>query len=303
MRVMMGCAVFSVGISSAAADIREVIETYRDAADARVLVAGHRAGYLSKVEGNLPENSVPAIERALGNGVEILEIDIAMTKDGHLVLMHDKTLDRTTTGKGPVSDFTLEEVKSLLLRDPAGKPTKERVPTFRETMELVKGKAMVNLDKLDVVDRAKMDAAMADLRGTETVDHAIFKGGRSPSVVKKALGLYPDEVEYMPVIANKSAEEVVAILDELKPHAVEIVFKDVPTPMLSQKVMDAAKRNDTRIWINSLWASLNGGHDDAKGLSGDEDGSWGWIVRQGATIVQTDYCAEVMSYLEREKKR
>lgn len=285
------------------ADIASILDSYRDSESSRVLIACHRAGYLSDQGKHLPENSVPAILDSIRAGAEILEIDLALTSDGELVLMHDTKLDRTTTGKGLVSKHSLTEIKALKLRDPEGKVTEERVPTFRETMELVKGKAMVNLDKLNATDRKKMDAAMKVLRDTGTIDHAIFKGSAAPQAVAKALGRYPEKLDYMPVVANVSASEVIATLDALKPEAIEIVFKDENSGMLSPEVLATAKRHGTRIWINSLWASLNAGHEDAKALAGDPGGSWGWILGQGASIIQTDHRDPLAKYLETEGKR
>jgi len=144
---------------------------------------------------------------------------------------------------------------------------------------------------------------MKVLRETGTLDHAIFKGSTSPDAVTKALKRYPEKLDYMPVVANVSASEVITTLDTLKPQAIEIVFKDENSGMLSPEVLATAKRHGTRIWINSLWASLNAGHEDAKALAGDIEGSWGWILDHGATIIQTDHRAPLAKYLEAEGKR
>lgn len=300
LRPLPFCALAMAGVH---ADIASILKNYRDSESSEVLVACHRAGYLSSGEKHLPENSVPAIRESIEAGTDILEIDLALTSDGELVLMHDIKLDRTTTGKGPVSDHTLAEIKSYRLLDPQGKETEEQVPTFRETMELAKGHAMVNLDKLDVTNAAKMEAAMKVLRETGTVDHAIFKGSASPKAVTKALKRYPEKLDFMPVVSNTSADRVISALDALKPEAIEIVFKQEDTPMLSPEVIAAAKRNGTRIWINSLFANLNAGHEDAKAIAGDPDGSWGWILSHGATIIQTDHRQSLTQYLEKEGKR
>ncbi len=74
----------------------------------RLLVAGHR-GYMAKY----PENTLLSIQKSIELGVDMIEIDIALSKDLIPVLCHDDTLDRTTSGSGLVSDFTLEELKTL----------------------------------------------------------------------------------------------------------------------------------------------------------------------------------------------
>ena len=69
----------------------------------KVLVAAHRGNWKE-----FPENSIPAIQSCIGTGIDIVEIDVQRTKDGAYILMHDAKIDRTTNGKGKVSDYTLK---------------------------------------------------------------------------------------------------------------------------------------------------------------------------------------------------
>ena len=72
-----------------------------------VLVVSHRADWR-----NAPENSLQAIKNCIAMGIDMVEIDLKKTKDGQLILLHDKTIDRTTTGKGKPEDYTLAELRS-----------------------------------------------------------------------------------------------------------------------------------------------------------------------------------------------
>ena len=99
-----------------------------------IYVAAHR-GWSEKY----PENTMIAFEKAIELGVDQIEIDIRITKDNELVIIHDNTVDRTTNGSGKVCDFTLEELKDM----DAGSWKDEkfsncRIPTLIEFMELVK---------------------------------------------------------------------------------------------------------------------------------------------------------------------
>jgi len=76
--------------------------------DDRPLVIAHRGGAALA-----PENTMIAFEKAKSLGVDVIEFDIRMTKDGHLIVLHDETVDRTTNGEGEVSSFTLAELKKL----------------------------------------------------------------------------------------------------------------------------------------------------------------------------------------------
>src|SRR5690606_16314904 len=132
-----------------------------------VLVVAHRGDWR-----NAPENSLAAIANAIQMGVDVVEVDVQKTKDGQLILMHDKTLNRTTTGKGKVSDWTLDSIKTLWLRNGVAIKTKHRVPTLEEALLLAKGKIMLNLDKAYDV----FDEVYALLDKTGTADHIIMKG-------------------------------------------------------------------------------------------------------------------------------
>lgn len=106
------------------------------------LVIAHR-GYRAKY----PENTLSAFRAALEAGVQMIELDVMLTRDRKVVVIHDPILDRTTNGQGQVHDFTLEELKGLDAGSwfhPAF--TGERIPTLEETLELVKDRALVNIE-------------------------------------------------------------------------------------------------------------------------------------------------------------
>ncbi len=109
-------------------------------------ISGHRGG----VNAGFPENSIEAFENTLRHTPATFEIDPRLTKDSAIVLMHDATLDRTTTGKGKVGDYTLAELKQLKLKDVEGNVTEFRIPTLQEAIVWSKGKTVLILDKKDV---------------------------------------------------------------------------------------------------------------------------------------------------------
>lgn len=100
-----------------------------------IFVAAHR-GWKDKY----PENTMIAFEKAIELGVDQLETDIRVTKDGELILIHDSTVDRTTNGTGNVHEFTFEEIRRL----DAGNGSK--IPMLREFLELVKARPALTID-------------------------------------------------------------------------------------------------------------------------------------------------------------
>jgi glycerophosphoryl diester phosphodiesterase len=95
-------------------------------------VAAHRGGAAL-----WPENSLLAFRSALALGVDALELDLHLTADGEVVVLHDPTLERTSTGRGPVRDARLADLASVRLKTREGAETAERVPTLAQVLDLV----------------------------------------------------------------------------------------------------------------------------------------------------------------------
>ena len=100
-----------------------------------MILTGHRGA--AELE---PENTLLSIQKAIDLGVDQIEIDVHLTRDQHLVVIHDTTVDRTTDGQGAIADFTLAEIKQL----DAGKG--ERIPTLQEVIDLVRGKVVLQIE-------------------------------------------------------------------------------------------------------------------------------------------------------------
>ena len=106
------------------------------------LFAAHRGGALL-----WPENSLLAFRNALALGADYLELDVHMARDGEVMVIHDATLDRTTTGTGPVREQTLAELGALRLKDRGGAVLEERIPTLDQVVALaVAGKRQMLLE-------------------------------------------------------------------------------------------------------------------------------------------------------------
>lgn len=137
-------------------------EFFRYEENAEIIVSGHRGGR----EKHFPENSIEGLQKVLGHMQAIFEIDPRLTKDSIIVLMHDETLDRTTTATGKLSEYTWEELRNVRLKDSEGNVTPYRIPTLEEVIKWSRGKTVINLDKKDVP--AKMIAGLIKKYNAET---------------------------------------------------------------------------------------------------------------------------------------
>jgi len=233
----------------------------------------------------------------------IVEVDVHKTKDNQLVLMHDLTINRTTNGKGKVADYTLAELKQFFLKKHRGGNratlTTERIPTLEEALLTAKkGNIMLNLDKAwDILSEVH-----SLLIKTGTVELAILKGRADADQVLKDISGFDDKFIYMPIIADNENKAIDKLKDQLKkihPKAFEILLRKSDTIMAQSEYL---KKHGSRVWVNSLWASLCFKHNDSKAIK-NPDKNWGWIIEKGANIICTDYPVELLQYLHKKGLR
>ena len=199
-----------------------------------------------------PENTLASFASALEQGADLVEFDIQLSKDGQVVVIHDPTLDRTTSGRGKVSELTLAEIRSVS----AGYPERfgaafagERVPVLAEVLGLLRGRAKAMIEiKSDSVTDAEED-------GIEALMIAeIRRAGMENEVAlisfdRRALGrcraLAPELVRGH-LFYRATPEEV---LEGAGAVACRLVMPE--KGMLSEELRDQAKRAGLRVatWV------------------------------------------------------
>ncbi|MGE7879752.1 glycerophosphodiester phosphodiesterase family protein [Peribacillus muralis] len=247
--------------------------------DAPLMILAHRGQWRE-----YPENSLAAVNEAIVDGAEIVEIDVQLTADGVPVLMHDTTVDRTTNGKGKVSDFTLAQIKNLYLKEGLGGKTaaltKHKIPTLEEVMLVVKDRAIVNLDKGWEI----RDEMYKVLVKTDTVDHGLFKG--SPNVEEAAKFIEKDpEILYMHIILDNNVNTI-GTFPGRQPVAYEIVFADLADPQVQPEKLKQIKKS-SRVLVNVMWYGLAAKYTDEASLR-DVNMGWKAVTKLGVNMIQTD---------------
>lgn len=119
---------------------------FRYTGDSVCFLSSHRGG----PENHLCENSITTFENTLLHTYSMMEIDPHWTRDSILVVMHDPTLQRTSTGEGRISDFTLKELRALRLKDVNGNVTDYKIHTLKEVLKWAKGRTILVMDKKEV---------------------------------------------------------------------------------------------------------------------------------------------------------
>lgn len=262
-----------------------------------VFVIAHRADWR-----NFPENSLEAIESAIKMGVDIVELDVHRTADGALVICHDKTINRTTNGKGKIAELTLDSIRNCRLRAGHNAVTRYKMPTLEEALDVCKGRVLINLDKAVNYYDQIMDMLVA----RKMADQVIMKSSKTAPYMKKFFAKHDVNMLYMPIVNYTSkawAKHEALFQGYLETDLPFIAFEMCWDGSLAneKKVFNKVLKSGKRLWINTLWGKLCGGKEngyDDDAAVGNEEKIYGKILSYGASMIQTDRPQMLIKYLE-----
>ena len=259
-----------------------------------VVVICHRGDWR-----NYPENSIPAIESIIRMGADMMELDVKMTKDSVLVLMHDKTIDRMTNGKGKVSDITYDSLMTFNMKRAHNVVTDSiKVPTLREALLCCKDRILVNVDH--AYPYYKEIVELTEELGV--TGQVLMKGKSNIDKVNEDMAKHENNLLYMPVVdINKPKGQALfaEYVDRgVVPMAFEICWQ-YPGEEIDNCVAQI-KKMGSKLWVNTFWPSVCGGfgNDDDAALEVDDPAEvYGQYIEMGAAMIQTDRPDLVLKYL------
>ena len=192
-----------------------LIETFKYTEGSKPIISVHRGGVGLA---NYPENCLETIEYVNDNILAVFEIDVAKTKDGVLVLMHDNTLERTTTGTDRIEKYTYQELQSFNLVDDFGKVTTFKIPKFTDVLAWAKkNKAILTVDIKRSVDVAEVIEA---IREQEAEDISVI----ITYDVKQAVRAYQLAPDLLLSVSARNQEELQWLLETDIPTENMIAF-------------------------------------------------------------------------------
>lgn len=260
----------------------------------KVYVVAHRANSYAGIKEGCPDNSIPAIEKAIEVGADMVELDVRTTSDGKLILMHNETINATTNGTGSVANMTLAQIKSYTM-DRGGSAYKDKngntvqVPTLEEAMLACKGKIYVNLDIKAVKSPLSL---LYILNQTGTMGQVmIYGGGKEYAEIAQQRGW--GDIAIHPFIGDVSGVDS---------------WKSVPQAKLFQYDYNEWYNNGNMI---AAGVRAKGGLTYSNILSYDSHiikatPNYTYIdkfIASETDFIQTDYCDKVHDYLNKKGLR
>lgn len=274
-------------------DIKNSLEYLCSSRFGKVMVASHRG----KFGAGVMENTVLAFETAIGQGADMVEMDLMITRDGTLVGHHDNTLQRLFGIAGRPEDLTYEELQQLSFNNYFAEPCAEKLETFDMILEALKGRTILVLDKCwDHWDQVYRSLKKMDMTG-----QTVFKFYIEDTKALAWAGSHP-ELIYIPMVADPACMTQVEWLRERAALPAIEILPQKDTDLLFQKsFISGLHEKGIKVWCNSLSFSkdliFGAGYDDVRSMRYGGDCGWGVQIERGVDILQTDWPYELKKYL------
>jgi len=266
----------------------------QQAAAQQVLIAAHRG----VAGGNIPCNSMPAFQAALKQGADIIELDVTRSKDGKLYVFHpgmEPVFLRSSTLIGQL-DSTEVDVMRLVNQDST--VTEWGVPHLEEVLGFLRGKCYVNIDKF--WDCPEEIGAMVRRLGMQ--DQVLIKTSATPENFARVEAVAPD-LPYMVIARDRDDFADELLKRPMRYVGVEALFEREDAPIASEDYLSGLRKKNLLAWGNAIVydyrAVLTAGHTDDISISEDPEKGWGWLVKRGFNIIQTDWTLDLARYLGR----
>ncbi len=236
-----------------------------------------------------PENTIPGLLAAADLGCEVGEIDVQVSADGQLFLLHDKTLTRMAGHDGVAHEMPIADIVGRPLRHAWGGENEAfsdvTLPRFDEVLEAVRGKLYLDVDVKYAADLPATAAAIAaaGMTGQASIKMPVQTKDDVARLraLEEAHGLH-----VMPItrVSEATADDLIALLASFNARICEINFDALET---LAKRRQAFERAGIKLWVNTLDVAHCGDFNDTNALF-DADAIWGKLLDAGVSVIQTD---------------
>lgn len=200
-----------------------------------------------------PENSLLAFKSAIELGVDGIECDVHVSKDGQAIIIHDETVDRTSTGQGEIKEMTLADIKAVRLLNPDNSPSEEKIPTLSEMLDAfdtLNFNGALNIElKTDQYAYEGIEELVKELVETKSRTYTIIYSSFNWSSIQRMAQLQPNaELALLlaePLLAHQS------LISSLAPHALHVDYQ-----LVDQLEETYQKTLPLRLWTVNEKAEL-----------------------------------------------
>lgn len=246
---------------------------------------------------NIPCNTLLAYKIAIEQGAEIVEIDVAKSKDGEYFVFHPgMEFAYLKTGK-TIAEMTAKEVLSTPILNCDEAKTHYRIPTLEETFGFLKDKVYINVDKF----QTDVKGITEQIRRARVEKQVIVKSDPKEQKLKEVEKYAPD-LMYMPFVKNSDGITARLSAMDINYVGIEALFDSEDDEVAGRRYIDAMHDKGLLVWGNSIVYDdnevLSAGMTDDVSLEKGGDYGWGKLYKLGFDMIQTDWLLAADRYFK-----
>lgn len=264
--------------------------------DGGVLIAAHRG----TCGGNVIQNTILAYETALLHDADILEIDVIMSTDGYFYAFHNGQEPFVLHERKDIRTMSAKEIEALHCVNSSGQKVNQRPERLEVILEHFRDRCFINIDRSWFYWQEIIDF----LASMHMQDQILLKSPVERELLT-VLAKSGSNLMYMPIV-NSIAEWEIVQEYEVNLAAVELIFEDLNSPLITPEFIGGLHDRGILVWVNAITLDdthiLSGLLDDNNAIKHGFDATWGKLVRMGFDIIQTDWPALLKKYLSGGEK-
>ena len=249
---------------------------------------------------NIPCNTLAAYKIAVDQGADVVEIDVAISKDGKYFAFHPWTEPIFLKCGCYLHDMTAEEIEKIYILNQDETPTSYKIPTLAEVLALLKDKVYINVDKF----WTDIEGISREIREAGVEDQVIVKTGideKTLAEVKK----YASDFMFIPIIREDNGLTDRLMADGINVIGAEVIFDCEDAEVISKSYVEGMHKKGLMVWVNTIIfderSVLSAGHTDDISLTDSPDAGWGWVIDRGVDMIQTDWTLSLNQYIKSRK--
>lgn len=262
-----------------------------------LLVAAHRG----TAGGNIPCNSLAAYKSALAQGADIIELDVTASRDKKLFCFHPMMEPAHLLLPLPLCFLHSEQIKKLHYHNYDFAKTNEHILSLDSAFEFLKGKCLINIDKFWLNPALITNC----IRRHKIEEQVIIKTPNEEKYFQAVECLAPD-LAFMPMVRETDNVSRLLMKRKLNFAGIEAIFKSETAQVISDENIAFLHENGRAVWGNAIVYNrkdvIAAGHTDDISMTVDPDYGWGWFVKKGFDIIQTDWVLPLKQYIKNKHK-
>ena len=265
----------------------------------KVMIVAHRG----VSGGNLPCNTPESYEGAILQGADMVELDVAVSRDRKLFVFHPGMEPAHLKSDKLICDMTAEEVEKLHFYNMDDAITHYKVSYLEDVLRKLRGRVLINIDKYWTC----MEEITALVRKLGMEQQVLVKLFADQTELIDRMEKIAPEIPFMVLVKNTDNITDQLLQKNINYIGTEVLITEENAEVATEKYIRSMHEKGLLVWINAIVYNeadmVCGGHSDDISVAGYPDDGWGWICEKGYDMMQTDWPMMAIAYCKEKGYR